>query len=361
MKGTKIEWCDHTVNLWHGCTKVSPGCANCYAEEMSRRFGKDIWGPGKAREDHRKGAIKTALRLDGAAAKGRFVQCKVCGRRESRKLHCCGSAGELQVCSGWELGCVAPDPERDSRVVRPRVFSASMSDWLDDEVPVEWLADLLDLIRQTPNLDWLLLTKRPENFRFRLNQVGWSLDDKPDSDKASNELREWLADWLFAHRPPANVWIGTSVEDQQRADERIVQLMEIPARLRFLSCEPLLGPVDLSAFMGQAPDISGDRIETYNYGIDWVIAGGESGPKARPMHPDWARSLRDQCQASGVPFFFKQWGEWAPGHTEGFTERQSMTEKHWSDGNISVRIGKKTAGRMIDGREWNEFPKGGGE
>lgn len=262
MQNSKIEWCDHTINFWHGCTKVSPGCANCYAEGLSRRFGKDIWGQGAPREDHRKGAEKLAAKLNRQAEK---------------------------------------------KGVRYRVFCNSMSDWLDEEVPIEWLADMLDMIRTTPNLDWLLLTKRPENWGFRLNQVGWSLDDKPDADNRSNELRNWLGEWLFSHRPPANVWIGTTVEDQKRAYDRIVQLLEIPAEVRFLSCEPMLGPVDLSAFMGRSVSID-DQVAVHNFGIHWVIAGGESGPKARPMYPDWALALRDQCQAASVPFFMKQMG-----------------------------------------------------
>jgi len=166
---------------------------------------------------------------------------------------------------------------------RPRVFCASLADWLDDEVPVEWLADLLQLIADTPELDWLLLTKRPESWEARIMEC--------------MHASRLAVDWING-KAPANVWIGTTVEDQERADERIPALLKIPARVRFLSCEPLLGPVDFSrggcaAWMGM---------------IDWVICGGESGPKARPADLDWFRSLRDQCKAAEVAFFMKQLG-----------------------------------------------------
>ncbi len=257
MQNSKIEWCDHTINFWHGCTKVSPGCANCYADSLSRRFGKDIWGPGKAREDHRPNATKLALKLNRVAAK----------------------AG-----------------------TRPRVFCSSMSDWLDEKIPFRWLADMLSIVRVTTHLDWLLLTKRPGNFFRRMRLVS----DLCEEGDGGLEMFDFVETWADGS-PPANVWIGTSVEDRQRADERIPELLRIPARVRFLSCEPLLGPVDLSAYMGRSVSID-DQVAVHNFGLHWVIAGGESGPKARPMHPDWVRSLRGQCQSAMVPFFFKQMG-----------------------------------------------------
>lgn len=200
---------------------------------------------------------------------------------------------------------------------RPRVFCASMADWLDDEVPVEWLADLLRLIALTPNLDWLLLTKRPENWRARLNEA-YVLDKSFDL----------TAFWL-AGRAPDNVWVGTTVEDQPRADERIPHLLRIPSRVRFLSCEPLLGSINFEEALDPMMAVTADFRFHGLDGIHWVICGGESGPNARPMHPQWARSLRDQCTASGVPFFFKQWGG----------------------------TNKKAAGRELDGRTWDEVPE----
>lgn len=318
MENTEISWCDATVNFWWGCTKVSPGCANCYADTLSKRWGKDVWGKGKPREDHRKGATLLAMKLERQAI------------REGRRL---------------------------------RVFCSSMADWLDDEVPIEWLADLLDLIRQTPNLDWLLLTKRPENWRKRLANVFKATGENWNWPSSDPDFREWLSFWLASsdnpYDPPDNIWIGTTVEDQQRADERIPLLLDIPARVRFVSCEPLLGPVDLR-FKCDDPNGPG---KIYRNALDpgfcfhpihWVIAGGESGPKARPMHTDWARSLRDQCATAGVPFHFKQWGAW---HETDLNPKPRAELHLWPDGKLMHRVGKKFAGRILDGVEHNAFPE----
>jgi protein gp37 len=218
---------------------------------------------------------------------------------------------------------------------------------------------LFNLILQTPNLDWLLLTKRPQNIR---NMVpgDWLLP--PGSLKVLPCPCGW----------PANLWIGTSVEDQAAADERIPHLLRVPARVRFLSCEPLLGPVVLQ---GAAPygDDGTPMVRKYLYSVSpvdnqrihWVIAGGESGAKARPMHPEWARGLRDQAQAAGVAFFFKQWGEWAIGDVP---DRPGRWVQHGAGAPIKVdyfdprspvvvsKVGKHTAGRLLDGRTWDEVP-----
>lgn len=283
---TKIEWADATISLWWGCTKVSPGCAGCYAEAFSKRWGKRIWGPGAPREDHRASARKLALKLHRQA------------EREGRTL---------------------------------RVFCASMADWLDPEVPAEWLADLLALIGETPHLTWMLLTKRPELWGERVRQV--ALHAKPANRVA------W--EWQAQEKPPANVWVGTTVEDQERCDQRLARLCAIPASVRFLSCEPLLGPLNLR--------LISDSL------VHWVICGGESGRGARPMHPEWARSLRDQCQAAGVAYFFKQWGEWAP----GFAHEHGAPTTAWHQmipGGRMAKVGKKLAGRLLDGRTWDEVP-----
>jgi protein gp37 len=186
-----------------------------------------------------------------------------------------------------------------------------------------WRNRLWKLIDQTPLLDWLLLTKRPQN-------VGGKIP--------------WGKQW------PKNVWIGTSVEDQQRADERLPILLELPATYRFLSCEPLLGPIDLSKWTSQRPK--------HLYRIDWVIAGGESGPNARAMLPGWARKLRDQCQQSGIPFHFKQWGHWAP--VPAPKRENSFVHKFWDEVTgaeiFMAAKGKKIAGRRLDGMTWDELP-----
>ncbi|WP_321576941.1 DUF5131 family protein [Paraburkholderia atlantica] len=195
---------------------------------------------------------------------------------------------------------------------RQRVFCASLADVFDNEVDPLWrrdLFDLFELIERTPNLNWLLLTKRIGNV----------------SDMVAHaRSRDWLAG-------RDNVWLGATVVNQAEADRDIPKLLAVAARVRILSMEPLLGPVSFEGmFAGSDWRDHTNALEA----LDWVIVGGESGHGARPMHPDWARSLRDQCAAAEVPFFFKQWGEWAPGSNPS---RQPM-----------VRVGKKSAGRELD-------------
>lgn len=315
MKDSKIEWTTHTFNPWRGCTKVSAGCDNCYAETMSGRNPKTlgVWGKYGTRVVASESMWKQPLKWDKAA--------KEAGERH--RVFCSSLADVFE-----------------GRETMPEAF------WQD----VDNARDrLFDLIEETPNLDWLLLTKRPENVGFKL---------------------------------PKNVWIGTSVEDQKTADERIPLLLETPAALRWLSIEPLLGPVDLTHI--QFPNEHGNT-EDWNainqcimtngvddptlLGvddpiIDWVVVGGESGPDARPMHPDWARSIRDQCVAAGVPFFFKQWGEYLDidtaiklGLTSSYDGKYHPYTRIPETSLPFVRVGKKAAGRLLDGREWSEFPE----
>ncbi|MGB6221634.1 phage Gp37/Gp68 family protein [Haloferula sp.] len=257
MENSKIEWTHHTFNPWMGCTKVSPGCLHCYAETlMDTRYGRVKWGKGQPRS-------RT-------------------GKENWRKPH------------QWNRAAA-------DAIERPRVFCASLADWLDDEVDVEWLADLLSLIAETPNLDWLLLTKRPQAFARRMKAVAL-LTKHPASVLAQR--------WGEMEQAPPNVWVGTSAEDQIRWDERMSLLMSIPARVRFVSAEPLLGRIHMD---GIRPD--------------WLIVGGESGPGARPMEREWVEHLRDQCDER-TAFHFKQWGG----------------------------VDKKTAGRELDGRTWDQLP-----
>lgn len=231
---------------------------------------------------------------------------------------------------------------------RKKVKLFSNLDWLDEDVPIGHLAELLDLIRRTPNLDWLLLTKRPDNWYYRLADAANCVEGLDEDFDGSGYFPEtplsyWLNEWLGG-QCPQNVWIGTSVENQEMADKRIPELLKIPARVRFLSCEPLLSAVDLI-------DAQGYWIAPM---VDWVICGGESGPDARPMDAEWARSLRDQCKNAGLPFFFKQWGEFRPVR-KGETDRQ---ERHcWIDDAEMWRSGKKESGRLLDGVEHSEFPE----
>ncbi len=197
---------------------------------------------------------------------------------------------------------------------RHRVFCASLADWLDHRAPLSWREDLACLIDATPHLDWLLLTKRPESLS---KLVPWHVDDVP-----------------------SNVWLGITAEDQARLEQRWRYLRPYNAPVKFVSYEPALGP--LSLFRSGNPD--------------WVICGGESGPDARPMNPDWARSLRDQCAAEGVPFFFKQWGEWAPADDYASEIQEDFDARGLTDG-ASIRVGKKAAGALLDGRQHREFPR----
>lgn len=300
MQNSKIEWTDHTFNPWWGCQRVSPGCQNCYAETLAHRYGHEVWGPARTtpRRAMSDNYWKQPIRWNKAAEKARHPA---------------------------------------------RVFCASMADVFEDHPQVaEWRQRLWHLIEETPWLTWLLLTKRPENIR-----------------------RMIMPAWLGA--PPPNIWYGTSCEDQQRADERIPHLLRVPARVRFLSCEPLLGAIDLTRtnYGSVEPTHKIDVLREWYYDgdtlidrapaneaqkIHWLIVGGESGHGAGPMHPDWARGLRDQAQAAGVAFFFKQWGQFAPptAHSSG--------ELAFEDGQRMRSIGKRAAGRLLDGTEHNAYP-----
>ena len=303
-KNSKIEWCDHTFNPWLGCTRVSPGCVNCYAESFVRRYGKAEWG-------------STAQRVRTSPANWREPL-------------------------AWNRKAL-----REGR--RYKVFCASLADVFEDNPQLtEWRYDLWALIDRTRHLDWLLLTKRPENIAEMLPLI-----------------------WLESEGIPPNLWLGTSVENQESADKRIPELLKLPAAVRFLSCEPLLGPLDLSWYL--APRFAADdpRHEPWRNGVEWVICGGESGPKARPMHPDWARRLLNQCNTAGVPFFYKQHGAWLH-RSQVSRELQlmlaganafghSFTYHKWGDGSDSIRLlGKSLVGeeigRQLDGYEWNEMP-----
>ena len=307
MKDSKIEWTDHTFNPWIGCTRVSPGCQHCYAETMmADRYKKVQWGPQGQR-------VRTSIDYWNQPAR-------------------------------WNRAAEAAGERR-------RVFVASLADVFEDKPDQraemdEWRDMLFHFPHLYSDLDWLFLTKRPENVMSMVHPL-----------------------WLERGFPP-NVWIGTSVENQKYADERIPELLKIPAAVRFLSVEPMLGPVDLTCVMdrtGQDPDggylnalrgftfdSDGDYSRRIGRHINWVIVGGESGHGARPMDPDWVRSIRDLCQEAGVPFFLKQWGEWTPDYNIGVPTNSAIA---YHDKQTFYKVGKKKAGRLLDGREWNEFPK----
>ncbi len=314
---SKIEWTDHTFNPWRGCTKVSAGCAHCYAETMSKRNPTvlGIWGKHGQRVVAAESYWRQPLKWSREAAQA----------GERRRVFCAS------------LADVFEDSESMPEASWPLVQAARRR--------------LFRLIGDTPALDWLLLTKRPQHIM--------------------TVLRDELNEASF----PPNVWLGTSVENQAAADERIPHLLRAPAAVRFLSCEPLLGAVDLSRLIVATPcwhcgNLDGEAGRCYcgvtiEPEIHWVIVGGESGAQARPMHQRWVRSLRDQCRDAGVAYFFKQHGEWIGGgdweyDTMKVIEERSLWAGRPNDPNdlptLHYRVGKHAAGRLLDGREHNDMP-----
>lgn len=349
-ENSAIEWTDHTFNPWEGCQKVGPGCDHCYAETRNARFsgGTAInWGPGAPR------------------------------RRTS--------ISNWNKPLAWNKAHEAFFAEHGRR---QRVFCASLADVFDNAVDPQWRADLFALIEATPDLDWLLLTKR-------IGNVAALVEEACEIALQPFEHSECMLALWSQGAWPRNVWLGATIVNQAEADRDIPKLLAVPASVRFLSMEPLLGPVDLRNVavprqddqLRRPWDCEGykfnalqehddDRFHQPPATIDWVIVGGESGPGARPMHPDWARGLRDQCAGAGVPFLFKQWGEWAPGECSSntLTMRSVMTADWngdgWSlnkiPGNTEFHIddeptlylaGKRNAVRRLDGVQHDGYPE----
>jgi protein gp37 len=328
MKNTKIEWADHTFNPWIGCTKISPACDNCYAAVSTPARTKGIqWGAGQPRVRTSPENWKQPLQWN-----------KQAGILQHAWEH------GIALHGGNEALCLANGFLKPQR---PRVFCASLADVFDNAIDPAWRADLFSLIEKTPHLDWLLLTKRIGNANTMIAA-------------ALHVTHHGANDGNIPH----NVWLGATICNQEEADRDIQKLLKTPAVKRFLSIEPLLGSVDITPFVGgraiecrcgfrrdevglmgalqkNEKCIHCFKKTTTLPTVDWVIVGGESGHNARPMHPDWVRSLHDQCKAASVPFFFKQWGEWAPGLASYGMEK----------------VGKRFAGRLLNGREYNEVPE----
>jgi protein gp37 len=316
MSKTRIEWADSVWNPVTGCTPISEACENCYAKRMSKRLA------------------------------GR------CGYSKDEPFK------------------VTLHPDRLGQPLRwkkpRRIFVCSMGDLFHEDVDEKYIAKVLAICDLAREHTYMILTKRPsrmanlfndEDFQFH---VGW-FQSQVARELGLPEPKE-IGPW-----PLKNVWLGVTAENQERADERIPILLQIPAAVRFVSVEPMLGVVDLVAALDAAIGIEGKveipAVDGIDNWLHWVICGGETGPGARPMHPDWVRNLRYQCQASGVPCFFKSWGEYcAPSQMPEQTYRawdiQHGTETCWQhDDPTPWRVGKKAAGRLLDGEEWNEVPK----
>jgi len=318
---TKIEWVRNpdgtkgeTWNPITGCTKVSPGCKNCYAERMAKRLAGRYGYP-----------------------------------EQPHQFDVTPHYDKMDLPLRWK---------------KPRmVFVCSMGDLFHKDIPMRFISQVFELMSQARQHTFQVLTKRPERaLEFYL----WA---------------KKIDGWAFGY---PNVWLGTSVENQAAADERIPLLLQTPAAVRFVSCEPLLGYVEPCNILKDGLKINSLTGETGTREgwpgkdtgrLNWIICGGESGPGARPMHPDWARGLRDQCQQAGVPFFFKQWGRWidyhnAPAETRIAIDRGAYQEMLVSYHNADIvwrepsehqngwvyAAGKKAAGRLLDGRTWSEMP-----
>lgn len=324
---TKIAWADSTANFWEGCTKVSAGCANCYAEARDKRFtGGKLWGVGKARRKS-KSAVKDCL----AWNKKPWI-CDCCGAASAASKD-----GNDPFCS--ECNSIEPSFHRR------KMFSLSLGDWLDPEVPIAWLAEMLDTILKCDQLIFILCTKRPELWSERLHQI-------LRHTSGSIEFEGWLSGWLDGVEVPKNIWLLTSVENQKAADERIPQLLKIPAAVRGLSMEPLLEEVELKNLKqvkqictgaNCSPDYSQKDCEICNgtgwmYSgceIQWLILGGESGMNARPCSVEWIRSLVQQGAAAGVPVFMKQLGSnsvprhWNADGSKGVQDKKGGNPEEW--------------------------------
>ena len=316
---SKIEWTDATWNPITGCSVVSPGCRNCYAMRLAGGRMKDHPSRAGLTEPGPRGPVWT---------------------------------GAVRFNAAWL--------DQPLRWRRPRnIFVVAHGDLFHEAVPDEWIDRVFAVMALAPQHRFQVLTKRParmleymtsiEDARPQMRRPGDSTlpagngrlrDETGHEGGWRSALVEGMAQkmwaernpkggdpspWLAVHLPLNNVWLGTSAEDQARVDERIPRLLETPAAVRWVSAEPLLGPIQLY------------HLEQ----LDWVVAGGESGPGARPMAVQWARALRDQCVAAGVPYFFKQWGEWAP---------HSATDRDEPDPLEPVfKVGKRHAGRRLDG------------
>jgi protein gp37 len=314
---SKIEWTERTWNPILGCDKVSPGCKNCYAIRMAWRLQHNPL---------------MADRYKGLTTK-----------TEGGNINWTGTLRMVPAVLHLPLDVKKPTTW----------FVNSMSDLFHESLTFGMIDEVFDVMDACPQHTFQILTKRPSRM---LEYFHWKHEGNGTK---------------FGRLPLANVWLGTSIEDQERGNERLKALLNTPAVVRFVSCEPLLGPLSLGLCLAtEVTDLIKDVLHNT---LHWVIVGGESGPKARPMHPDWARNLRNECTHIGIHFFFKQWGEWKPfkyvnlkgeayvnltpsGKNEILLNPDCQPGLFPASINME-RVGKKKAGRLLDGMEWNEMPE----
>jgi protein gp37 len=340
--GTHIEWTDATWNIINGCSVKSPGCANCYAMKLAGTRLKHIESRKGLTIDTKAGPVWTG--------KTRFND------------------------------KVLLDPIKWKR---PRkIFVCAHGDLFHDSVPDEWIDKVFAVMALAPQHQFQVLTKRSKRMREYIN----AFDQRPDAfgealalvtRAAGLQLADGLAVIEDMHWPLPNVWLGVSVEDQTRADERIPDLLATPAAVRWISAEPLLGMVDMRWAMSHPLDIAAGFLKRGRFSpgletlrpIDWVVGGGESGPGSRPMHPAWIRSIRDHCQGTGTQFLFKQWGAWRPSeacpidckaHAATFDTSNNVwrtsSDGGWIGDQSMCHVGKKAAGRVLDGVTHDGYP-----
>lgn len=350
MADTKIEWSDKVWNCIRGCSIVSDGCRFCYAMRQAHRFN-----------------------FEGGPYQGLTVLTST-GPKWN---------GDVTLLPD-KLG----DPMRWKKPAR--IFVNSMSDVFHEGVDDSFIDRIFGVIQLCPQHIFQILTKRPERMMQYMNEPGRggkvmeaAAREAFDQDtlvsrhgklpetaeyhwEASNQLGQSVITVKTGTWPPPNAWLGTSVENQKTFVERMEYLVATKASVRWLSVEPLLGPIDASVVIHP----SGWVATAYALAnTHWVVVGGESGPGARPMHPEWACTLRDQCNTRGIPYFFKQWGDWSPQAANGFTQwpviepnKPVLLPAHpgrqgQDSHQVMVRLGKHKAGRVLDGREWNEYPR----
>ena len=329
MTTTTIEWAQQVWNPITGCTVHSPGCTNCYAMQLAGTRLQHIPSRAGLTKPSKAGPVWT---------------------------------GEVRFNEEWLT--------QPLRWKRPRmIFVCAHGDLFHEAVPDEWIDRIFAVMALCPQHTFQVLTKRSDRMRDYCSSRfgGWGETRLTDAIEALDGFKhDGGGEW---GEPLPNVWLGVSVEDQTRADQRIPDLLATPAAVRWISAEPLLGPVDLQHIeyypgflLDGLTGKSQDGVCPDGPGLDWIVGGGESGKSARPMHPDWARSLRDQCAAADVPFFFKQWGEWAEVDEGPYNflmgpDGERCTGSETVNGAAPMRkVGKKAAGRLLDGAEHNAMP-----